>query len=86
MTTNTKLMNMVQQHIIKFSNEQGISLAAEFKSVDEFKRFVVSFSMHLLIEAGKTVQEAYDIVMGDGSYKQLSDDVWNLLEAQRAGV
>ena len=54
--------------------------------MDEFKRFVVSFSMHLLIEAGKTVQEAYDIVMGDGSWQQLSDDVWNMLESQRAAA
>lgn len=82
--TNTKLLNAVQKQIIKFSNEQGITLASEFKSVDDFKRFVVSLSMQMLIDAGKTVQEAYDIVLGDGSWRQLSEDVRSHLEVQRA--
>ena len=81
MTNKFQILNAFQKKIIDFSNEQGISLAAEFGTVDEFKKFVVSFCIHLVMETGKTVQEAYDIVLGDGAYEQMADQVWATLKA-----
>lgn len=72
----TKLLNEVQKLLIAFANEQGISLRTEFGTVEEFKRFVISFTFKVAVDAGLTVRTAYDLVMGNGAYDKLANDLW----------
>lgn len=82
MSVNLKLLNDVQGQIIKMANESGISLKDHFKGVDDFKQFVFSFTLKYLIDTGKIpFNQAYDMIMGEGSYKQLSDELWEKLSA-----
>jgi len=74
---NTEFLNAVQKQLIDFANANGINLANEFKSVEEFKNFVFSFAIKSLMDiANMTVNSAYDFVMGDGSFQSLCDEVW----------
>jgi hypothetical protein len=76
MATGTNLLNEVQKLLIAFANEEGISLHAEFKTVEAFKQFVIAFTIRSLMEIGLEINKAYDVVMGDGSYEKLANDVW----------
>ena len=76
-----KLLNAVQAKLIEFANDRGINLRDEFKTVDKFKEFVIAFTFKALTDNGIDVPEAYDIVMGDGAYVKLADDVWSKLSS-----
>lgn len=71
-----QVLNAVQAYIIKFANENGIVLADEFESVDHFKKFVISLTIRTAMEIGLSLQEAYDLVIGDGEYQKLADAIW----------
>ena len=82
MNANLKLLNEVQSKIIEVANQNGTSLKAEFGTVEEFKKFVVSFTIRAFMEiGGLTVNQAYDVVMGDGAYNELANSVWEQLNA-----
>ena len=82
MAASLKLLNDVQKQIIKMANESGIQLKDHFKNGDDFKQFVFSFTLKSLVDIGKIpFNQAYDMVMGDGSYKQLSDELWEKMSA-----
>ena len=76
MKTGTELLNEVQKLLIDFANKNNISLHAEFGTVEKFKRFVIAFTIKSLTEIGVEIAKAYDIVMGDGAYNRLADEVW----------
>lgn len=73
----TELLNAVQRYMIDFANAKGIILADEFGTVDEFKKFVIAFTIKTIVDLGRDVSEAYDIVMGEGKYDELAEAVWN---------
>ena len=74
---NTKLLNAINTMLVDFANEKGIVLADEFGTRDNFAKFVISFTIKQLMQACKMdVTEAYDIVMGDGAFTKLANDVW----------
>lgn len=76
MKTGINLLNKVQSLLIGFANDNGISLHAEFGTIDAFKQFVIAFTFRSLIDLGIETSEAYDIVFGDGAYEKLANDVW----------
>lgn len=76
MAAETKLLNEVQKLLVAFANEQGISLREEFGTVEEFNKFVISFTFKALVDAGLEIRKAYDAVMGNGAYEKLANDVW----------
>mgnify|MGYP006967052016 CR=1 FL=1 len=79
---NVQLLNAAKDQIIKIANENNINLKDEFGTPDKFKQFVFSLTIKMIMEIGSmTVEQAYNIVMGEGSFQQLSDDVWNQLNA-----
>jgi hypothetical protein len=80
-TKSLTLLNAVQKLLVDFANDQQISLAAEFGTVDNFKRFVIAFTFKQLTELGIETREAYDLVFGDGSYDRLAEDVWTRANA-----
>ena len=73
---NIELLNNVQAFLIQQSNEAGINLASEFDSVEDFKRFVIGAAFKGLRDAGATVQDAYDAVIGEGAYDNLASDIY----------
>ena len=74
---NTDVLNKVQRLLIDFANEKGISLQDEFKTVDEFKKFVIAFCVKQLVDAGFTVQNAMNFILGDGTYEAILEKAWN---------
>jgi hypothetical protein len=79
---NLQALNAVKNKIVKFANEKGIDLQAEFGTPDKFKNFVISLCLKTLIDAGATPQEALDAVLGEGTYESILTEVWN--KAQQA--
>jgi hypothetical protein len=47
---------------------QGITPTAEM---------VIGLAVRTLVESGQDPRTAFDTVMGDGSFQQLSDDLWS---------
>ncbi len=79
---NKELLNQIQRLIIDHATKSGISLADQFNSVDDFKQFVIGFTIRSLIEICKIeIEAAYDIVMGNGAFRELSDSIWKQLNA-----
>lgn len=78
---NLELINKVKDMIIAQANKEGRLLSDDFKSEDEFKQFVISFAIRSCQETlGMGIEQAYDTVMGEGSYKRLADDCWEKLQ------
>ena len=73
---NLEVLNAVRSLLVKFANERGISLAQEFKTQDDFKRFVIALCVKTLTDNGMSVKNAFDFVMGDGTYDGIVDQVW----------
>jgi hypothetical protein len=80
MSKSTELLNKVQRFIINFANESGISLHEHFKSIDQFKQFVIAITFRTLTEAGVSTEDAFNAVCGDGAFKRLADDLWETLQ------
>lgn len=75
---NLELLNKIQVMLIEFANKNGISLQAEFGTVEKFKQFVMAFTVKAIVDiCGMAVNQAWDIVFGSGSYEQLAESVWN---------
>ena len=74
-TASLELLNKVQAFLVDQANAKGINLAADFATPEDFKQFVIGFAFKGLRDAGATVKEAYDAVMGDGAYSELSGNL-----------
>ncbi len=72
-----ELLNGVKDLLVKFANESGINLQDESGSVEEFKKFTIAFTFKQLTDMGVAVNEAWDLVLGEGQYDALVDRVWN---------
>tara|TARA_R110000824_G_scaffold172434_1_gene350331 strand:+ start:50668 stop:50922 length:255 start_codon:yes stop_codon:yes gene_type:complete len=82
MTMNKELLNAFQKIIIDGANENGILLQNEFETKEDFKTWMISFTIATVKkEAGLTIQEAYDFVLGDGSFRDLADSCWEKCQA-----
>lgn len=73
---NLEVLNAVKSLLVKFANERGISLAQEFKTQDDFKRFVIALCVKTLTDNGMSVKNALDFIMGDGTYDEIVEQVW----------
>lgn len=78
---NTNLLNQVKSLILSHANENGIDLASEFEARSDFVNFVISCTLKSILDLGVPVDQAWDIVMGDGSFESLADDVWTQMQA-----
>ena len=74
------LLNKMQAKMIEFANASGINLEAEFGSVEKWKEFVIAFTFKNLTEVGLSVEEAYNLIFGDGEYEKLFELTWNTLK------
>lgn len=82
---NTKLLNGIQSLMIDFANKNNINLCDEFGTVENFKKFVVAFAIKTLVEKGMEIASAYDVVMGDGAYETLVNEVWSRCQLPHLG-
>lgn len=82
--TGKDLLNRVQRLLIDHANAKGISLDAEFGTVDRFKEFVVAFTFRILTDAGMSTEAAFDTIFGGGAYVDLAERTWNTLQAKDA--
>ena len=73
---NLKLLNSLKAFVVEFSTKNGINLQDEFGTVDAFNNWLVAVAVTALVEQGKDIETAYDIVMGDGAFRKMADDVW----------
>ena len=78
---NKELLNKVKDMLIAKASEDGRDLAKDFGTKEEFKKFVIAFAIRSCQEnLGMSVSEAYDTVMGAGSYQRLADECFNKLQ------
>lgn len=82
--TGKDLLNRVQRLLIDHANAKGISLDAEFGTVDRFKEFVIAFTFRILTDAGMSTEAAFDAIFGGGAYVDLAERTWNTLQAKDA--
>lgn len=81
---NSELLNAISKKIIEMANEGNILLSDHFESRDAFAQFVIGFTITSIVKhCGMSVREAYDIVMGEGAYKKLSDSIWDSLQKEQ---
>ena len=66
---NTELINKMRDLIISEANNQGVELSTIFKTNEELNNFLISKAIKYVMGHGKTIEEAYDFVLGDGAYK-----------------
>ena len=71
------LLNKVQSFLIEQANAKGISLAEDFASPEDFKKFVVGIAFKGLREAGADVATAYDACFGEGAYTNLAGKTYD---------
>lgn len=80
MSKSLELVNAAQKFIIASANEGGINLRDEFETVEDFKKFVIAMTIKTLVDGGYEVAKAFDLVVGDGAFERLADEVWNNLQ------
>ncbi len=71
MTTNLDILNQVQSLFIAQASAAGENLAETFATVEDFKKFIIALTFKGLRDAGMEVSEAFDVVLGGGSYEEL---------------
>jgi hypothetical protein len=71
--SNTDLLNGIQSIIIDFANREGINLADEFATVQDFKQFVIALTFKQLTDMGIEVEKAFDMTLGDGQFQAMFD-------------
>lgn len=83
---NKELLNGVQEMLINFANKNGIVLTEQFGTVEQFKVFVINFTIKSIMDLAKEMgtelefNKVYDMVLGDGAYVQLANQVWESLQ------
>ena len=78
---NLSLLNKLKAGIINFANTNGIILSQSFKTKQAFNDFVVSLAIKTLTDNGVSFPEAFDKILGAGTYQTMSDDCWNKLNS-----
>ena len=74
---NIELLNAAKDFIINQANEEGVLLADIFGTPEDFRQAVISIVITTVMDIMSVeMPEAYDIVMGDGSYQKLLDMCW----------
>jgi len=77
-----KLLNFVKDSVIEQCNSEGVNLADHFETPKEFRQFIAELSIKLVVEIGISVNDAVDIVLGDGSFDEIAGDIWERLQPQ----
>jgi hypothetical protein len=69
---NTEILNRVA----RFLSECGV----EVQNNEATKNAIIGLCIKTLVDAGMPMETAYDFVMGNGQFRNLSDSVWETLQ------
>lgn len=58
------------------------AIAEELKTTD--KNLVINVAMSMLVKSGVAIDEAFDLLFGEGAYKRFSGHVYDALRAKTA--
>jgi len=77
-----EVISLIRDALIANANARGVLLQDEFKSREAFQHYVLSASI-LAVQGALECEfkVAYDLVMGDGSYRNLADSIYSKLVA-----
>ena len=73
---NLELLNKAQAFLVNLANEKGIDLRQHFQNAEKFRMFVIAICFRTLTENGVETSEAFDMLLGDGAFRKLSDSIW----------
>ena len=77
MSDTLKHLNALQKLVIEQANQDGILLSDQFESPEAFRKFIISLAIRGVMEmGGLTIREALDLVLGEGTFQKIADDVW----------
>ena len=65
---DTEILNNAVRYLAK----SGVKV----ENTDEFKKALISLCVTTLVDLGLAINEALDLVMGDGFYQSISDACW----------
>ena len=57
------------------------TIAAELGTED--KNACISIAIKMLVDSGKTVREAFEIIFGEGSYEKMAEKIYSSLRSER---
>ena len=72
-TMNNELLNKMRDMLVDQANSEGVELSSIFKNNEDLNNWIISKAIQLVKAQGKTIEEAYDFVLGAGAYKGLAD-------------
>lgn len=82
MPANLNFLNAVRGLIVDHASAHGINLREQFGTREKFIGFVTACAIKAAQDiAGLSLRDAYDLVMGEGAYQQLADEVWAAAQA-----
>ena len=82
---NTEALSHISALVIEHATRQGISLREQFGTRERFQSFVIALTIQGVMDVGGLeFPAAYDLVMGDGAYRELSDAVWESVQGGAA--
>ena len=85
MSINTTALTQISKLVIETATRQGISLHEQFGTRERFQQFVIALTIQGIMDVGGLeLPAAYDLVMGDGAYRALSDAVWEAAQEMQA--
>jgi hypothetical protein len=73
---NTELLNAVA----KFLSESGVQL----KNDDATRSAIIGLCINTLVKSGVEMENAFDIIMGNGQFRKLADSVWERIQSANA--
>ena len=79
---NTEALNAVKNLIVDFANSNGICLITQFRTQDNFKKFVISLCFTELVKSGIRTETAFDFLLGDGAFNQMANDCWHAMQSR----
>ncbi len=77
---NKAFLNAIKGNIVAAANLKGVNLGDHFATDAEFKQHVIAIAIDYVMRKGKSTEEAYDFVMGEGAYDKLKNTCWNSLQ------
>ena len=69
---NLELINKMNDLLIGQANKDGVELSEIFNSNEDLNNFLISKAIKYAMNHGKSLEEAYDFVLGDGAYKGIA--------------
>tara|TARA_R110002167_G_scaffold121011_2_gene299206 strand:- start:679 stop:918 length:240 start_codon:yes stop_codon:yes gene_type:complete len=77
---NKSFLNAIKSNLVAAANIKGVNLNEHFATDADFKQHVIAIAINYVMKQGKSTQEAYDFVMGDGSYDKMKNACWTTLQ------